>query len=379
MRLNIRKLFIFIFFFIIFLFIIVVISFLLKAKEPIKIGFCGVLTGTSSELGISARNGVKILFDSINEKGGIRGRYLQLIIKDDENNEDTGLKAVEDLHKEKVVAIIGHITSAATGKSFDYINKNKILMISPSVSTAIYNDKDDYFIRVVSSSKIQAQALARKVIKDNKKRIIVIYDLKNKIYTENTFNFFKNEIENLGSNILNVQTFISEENINFYDIIKNLIKYKPDSFLLLCNGMDSANICQQIRKFKKDIDIYAGLWAMTKDLIIYGGKSVEGVYIYGEIDINDNSQKYLEFKNKYFEKYKVIPSFSAIYGYEAARVLAIALEKSKKWDSDSLKNTIIKISKFEGLQKDYIINEFGDTEREHFLFTVKEGEFVRIE
>jgi len=348
-------------------------------KNPIKVGFCGVLSGIPSELGISARNGLKIAFDNINKHGGIKGRKLELIIKDDENNEDTGLQVVKEFHKEKVVAILGHITSAATGKSFEYINKNKILMISPTVSSSLYDDKDDYFIRVVSSSKVQSEHLAKKMIKDKKERVIVIYDLKNRLYTESTFNNFKFYFENMGGKILKSVTFYSGENNGFYDMIKELIQYKPDSFLLITNGIDTANICQQIRKFDKSLNIYAAFWAMTEDLLIYGGRAVEDIYIFGELDINDNSKEYVEFKEQYLDRYKVIPSFSAIYAYEAANLLFLALKKSKKWDADSLKETILKIKEFNGLQKKYIINQYGDTYRDYFLFTVKNGEFIKLE
>jgi len=348
-------------------------------KNPIKVGFCGVLSGIPSELGISVRNGLKIAFDNINKHGGIKGRKLELIIKDDENNEDTGLQVVKEFHKEKVVAILGHITSAATGKSFEYINKNKILMISPTVSSSLYDDKDDYFIRVVSSSKVQSEHLAKKMIKDKKERVIVIYDLKNRLYTESTFNNFKFYFENMGGKILKLVTFYSGENNGFYDMIKELIQYKPDSFLLITNGIDTANICQQIRKFDKSLNIYAAFWAMTEDLLIYGGRAVEDIYIFGELDINDNSKEYVEFKEQYLDRYKVIPSFSAIYAYEAANLLFLALKKSKKWDADSLKETILKIKEFNGLQKKYIINQYGDTYRDYFLFTVKNGEFIKLE
>ena len=357
------------------IFIFVVIHY----KNPIKVGFCGVLSGIPSELGISARNGLKIAFDNINKHGGIKGRKLELIIKDDENNEDTGLQVVKEFHKEKVVAILGHITSAATGKSFEYINKNKILMISPTVSSSLYDDKDDYFIRVVSSSKVQSEHLAKKMIKDKKERVIVIYDLKNRLYTESTFNNFKFYFENMGGKILKSVTFYSGENNGFYDMIKELIQYKPDSFLLITNGIDTANICQQIRKFDKSLNIYAAFWAMTEDLLIYGGRAVEDIYIFGELDINDNSKEYVEFKEQYLDRYKVIPSFSAIYAYEAANLLFLALKKSKKWDADSLKETILKIKEFNGLQKKYIINQYGDTYRDYFLFTVKNGEFIKLE
>lgn len=76
--------------------------------EPIKVGLVAALTGPSAELGKGIEMAAKLYQKQINAKGGILGRELQIIIRDDASNTQTGLNAVNELiQKENVVAIIG--------------------------------------------------------------------------------------------------------------------------------------------------------------------------------------------------------------------------------------------------------------------------------
>ncbi len=58
-----------------------------REKPPFKIGFVGGLTGRYSDLGVSGRNGAMLAVEEINENGGIRGRKILLIAKDDRQDE----------------------------------------------------------------------------------------------------------------------------------------------------------------------------------------------------------------------------------------------------------------------------------------------------
>ena len=54
------------------------------AADPIKIGVDGPFTGGSSSMGVSMRDGVRLAVEEINQSGGVLGRKLQLVERDDE-------------------------------------------------------------------------------------------------------------------------------------------------------------------------------------------------------------------------------------------------------------------------------------------------------
>ena len=84
------------------------------AQEPIKIGFSGALTGPAAFVGVEIKRGAEIAIDEINAKGGIMGRKLVLVSRDDEHNPVKTVAQYRELvEREKVVAMIGASNSAS--------------------------------------------------------------------------------------------------------------------------------------------------------------------------------------------------------------------------------------------------------------------------
>ena len=84
--------------------------------EPIKVGAVLSLTGPGAGLGIPERNGIQLAEKRINERGGIRGRPLKILIEDDGSKPDIAKSKAEALiHGENVVALLGPSLTASTG------------------------------------------------------------------------------------------------------------------------------------------------------------------------------------------------------------------------------------------------------------------------
>ncbi len=76
------------------------------AADPIKIGVDGPFTGGSSSMGVSMRDGVRLATDEINKAGGVLGRQIVLVERDDEAKNERGVQIAQELiNKEKVVAV----------------------------------------------------------------------------------------------------------------------------------------------------------------------------------------------------------------------------------------------------------------------------------
>ena len=78
------------------------------AADPIKIGVDGPFTGGSSSMGVSMRDGVRLAVEEINQSGGVLGRKLQVVERDDEGKNERGVQIAQELiNKEKVTAVVG--------------------------------------------------------------------------------------------------------------------------------------------------------------------------------------------------------------------------------------------------------------------------------
>ena len=349
-----------------------------KKENPIKVGFVGCLTGRLSDLGTAGRNGVILAVEEINSRGGINGRPVELITKDDKQNPEEALRVDRELIDEGAVAIIGHMTSAMSMAVLPFINKEEILMISPTTSTNKLTGIDDYFIRMMPPNKSETDHLARHGFKVmGLKKMAAIYDLSNRAYGEGFLNNFRDGFQDLGGKIIHVETFTSGKDMDFVKSADSMLKSDPDGVLIVTGCLDAAMICQRIRKAGSKVPILSCGWAMTADLIHDGGPTVEGV-IFSQLFNRESRQKtYLEFRKRFEERFGEAPNFAAAHGYEAALALFKAL--SKNADPKELKATILQQDTFEGVQEDFKVDKYGDPQRKRFLVTVKNGQFQTAE
>ncbi len=109
------------------------------------LGFAGELTGRHAGMGVDGRDGAILAVDEINKTGGINGRKIKLIIKDDKGDPEVARRVDVELIKQGVVAIIGHITSGQTAAVLEQINKANVVLISPAASSIQFSGQADFF------------------------------------------------------------------------------------------------------------------------------------------------------------------------------------------------------------------------------------------
>ena len=165
-------------------------------EEPVKIGFIGGLTGRVADLGISGRNGAILAVEQRNSMNGINGRPVHLITVDDKQDKDTAVQELTFLLDQKVEAVIGHMTSSMSVTTVPLVNKNNIVMMSPTSTTTYLKNLDDYFFRVCATTDNYGAEMAR-YFRNTKglDRVTAIFDEGNKAYTESWLKAFRRTFE----------------------------------------------------------------------------------------------------------------------------------------------------------------------------------------
>lgn len=345
-------------------------------RQEIKIGFSANLTGRNSELGISARNGVKLAIGEFNEQGGLNGSRIALLVKDDMSNPDTALQSDKELISKGVIAIIGHLISSTARLSVPYVNSTNTLMISPTVSSEKYSRQDDNFLRVIPSNLYQGELLAQTALKRGVKNIYILYDSSNADYTNELVVHFLRVYRSGGGQVVKTSAFNSSRKVNFTSIAKDIVSSRSSAVLSITAALDNALLCQQLSKLKSNIPVLAGLWSMTDDLISAGGRSTERMLIAGVMD--RNSERYKKFKTKYMRIFGADPTFSSIYAYETAMVILSSLKKTGINSVRNLKKVILSTERFDGVLESFALDSYGDTDRKYYLFTIRNNSFVRV-
>lgn len=113
-------------------------------------------SGRAADLGISGRDAAQLLVEACNRTGGIAGRQVQLIIKDDQQNPDVARRAVEELIDAGAAALIGPMTSDMARAVTPLLNDARLVAVSPTATTQLLSGLDDYFFRVSATTRENA-------------------------------------------------------------------------------------------------------------------------------------------------------------------------------------------------------------------------------
>jgi branched-chain amino acid transport system substrate-binding protein len=347
-------------------------------KSPLKIGFAGGLTGRHSDLATASRNGVILAVEEVNSRGGVQGRRVELIVKDNEQNAVVARKVHQELIDQGVVAIVGHMTSAMSSAALPVSNQNKVLMISPTTATNSLTGIDDYFFRVMSPSRKAIRYFAEYLYQDRGlRRVAVVYDESNAAFSAEWLNFITAYYVTAGEGEVVPVPFTSSKDLRFSELAKETLGYKPDGVVLVAASNDAARICQQLQKQDATIPLFATMWSMTEDFLRNGGLAVEGVVFCHWFTEDFPSPRSETFRRHFEQRFGHPPNFASNFAYEATYVLLTALKKNP--DPKVLRQTILETQPFHGTQGEIVFDAFGDPKRKIFMLTVENGRFRSLE
>jgi branched-chain amino acid transport system substrate-binding protein len=130
------------------------------SRDPVRIGLAGSL---SDPVGVPMKRAAELAVDEINAAGGIHGRPLELIERDDYADPDSAVFVATDLYEAGVSAVVGHLWSSTTLAASPVYNggSDPVAAISPSSSSPDISTAGDYTFRICPSDLAHGSALAR--------------------------------------------------------------------------------------------------------------------------------------------------------------------------------------------------------------------------
>lgn len=357
------------------LFLLLVIKILIPEKY-INIGLIADFTGYSSGLGEHARNGAQLAVNHINEAGGFKGRRIRLVVKDNKNDKITTSNAVEAIIKNKTPLIIGPMLSRLAPTVIEKTRGEECLVISPTVNSDIVAGIDDNFFRMNSAAIDDGRTLFSGIDKRNDKSIVLIKSNVNREYTTSFMNGVKEECAKSEINIIAEHSF--DDSSLLEEIAMDLISLKPDGIIFSCRGKDAALLIQEYIKLGGESHFYGGQWLIATDIILYGGKLIEGMmFVYSHYDAGLN-EKRKWFDDEYYKYYSENADFTSRYSYESIMVFYESLLKADSLNIKKIKREILNTGKFEGISDYFSFNKYGDAYRKKVLVVFEDDDYVLI-
>ncbi len=340
-------------------------SFSVFAADSIKIGVSGPYTGGSSPMGTSMRDGAKLAASEINAKGGVLGRQIELVERDDQADNTRGIQVTQELiNKEQVVAAVGFINTGVSLAAQRFYEEAKIPVIN-NVATGSKVTKqflppefaDNYVFRTSANDTIQSAMIVREAI-DNRKftKVAILAD------STNYGQLGREDLEKAlaAKNI----TPVAEEkfNIKDTDMTAQLLKAKEagaQAILTYAIGPELAQIANGMEKLGWKVPMM-GSWTLSMaNFIDNAGKNGEGARMPQTFIQEPNTPKRKAFIDAYLKAYNPangrIPSpVSAAQGYDSMYLLAAAIKQAGNTDGVKIREALENLNeKIDGVVTTY--------------------------
>ena len=323
-----------------------------SAADPIKIGVSGPFTGGSSSMGVSMRDGVRLATEEINKAGGVLGRPLQLVERDDEAKNERGVQIAEELiNKEKVVATVGYINTGVALASQRFYQDAKIPVMNNvatgSVITKQFPDQpDNYIFRNSANDSIQAPMIVDEAVRRGFKKVAIMADSTN--YGQLGREDLEKALASKGIKPVAVEKF----NIKDVDMTPQLLKAKEagaDAILTYGIGPELAQLANGMTKLGWKVPM-VGSWTLSMaNYIDNAGPGGEGARMPQTFIQEPNTPKRKAFIDAYLKEFKpknnrIDSPVSAAQGYDSVYLLAAAIKQAGSTDGPKVKTALENLS-----------------------------------
>jgi branched-chain amino acid transport system substrate-binding protein len=340
-------------------------SFSVFAADPVRIGVSGPYTGGSSPMGGSMRDGVRLATAEINAKGGILGRQIELVERDDEAKNERGVQVAQELiNKEKVVATVGYINTGVSLASQRFYQEAKIPVLNNVATGSLVTKQflppefaDNYIFRTSANDTIQSAMIVREAIDVHKNtKVAILAD------STNYGQLGREDLEKAlaAKNIKPVA--VEKFNVKDTDMTAQLLKAKEagaQSILTYAIGPELAQIANGMEKLGWKVPMI-GSWTLSMaNFIDNAGKNGEGAHMPQTFIQEPNTPKRKAFIEAYLKAYNPpngrIPSpVSAAQGYDSMYILAAAIKQAGNTDGVKIREALENLNdKIDGVVTTY--------------------------
>ncbi|HWU43340.1 MAG TPA: ABC transporter substrate-binding protein, partial [Bdellovibrio sp.] len=331
-----------------------------KKENEISIGEYDSMTGGNATFGLSSNKGVRLAFDEINAAGGVKGKKLALTAMDDQGKPEESATAVTRLiTQNKVVAIIGGVASGNSKAAAPIAQSHQIPFVSPASTNPGVTKIGNYIFRVCYLDSFQGLVMAKFAIENLKvKKVAILRDVSNE-YSVGLADVFAQEFKSRGGEIVDDLSF-QKGDISFKAQLTEIRSKNPDAIYVPAYYDNVGPIAQQARQLGIKVPLMGGDGWDSDKLSELGKDDINGSYYSNHYTTETTDLAVSEFVKKFKAKYNETPDALAALGYDAAKILAAAMERAPDLSGKAIRDELAKTKDFAGVTGKITINENRD-------------------
>ena len=343
--------------------------------DTIKVGVNLELTGTVAAYGNAENNGVKLAVQEINKAGGVDGKKIELITKDNKSeNAEASTAATNLAIQSQVNAMIGPATSGAVAAASLNAQKTGVPLLTPSgtqddLTLDTVDGVKKYVFRTTFQDSFQGQVLAQYAYsKLNAKKVVLYYD-NSSDYAKGIAEEFKKKYQ---GDIVTTATFASGDK-DFQSALTKIKNLDYDAIVMPGYYTETGIITKQARDMGISVPIL-GPDGFNDDSFgdLAGKANTNGVYyVSGYSTKTALSAKATDFIKAYKAKYGSEPNMFAALAYDSVYMIAKAAEGAKT--SIDIADNLASLKDFDGVTGTMTIDKKHNPIKTAMMVAIKEG------
>ncbi|MCS6764653.1 MAG: ABC transporter substrate-binding protein [Candidatus Protistobacter heckmanni] len=294
------------------------------------------------------KKGMELAVDEINAAGGVGGKKLELIVRDDNGSPADAVRAAEELlSREKVDVLTGSFLSNVGLALTDFAKQKKVFFLAgePLTNKIVWQNGNHYTYRLRASTYMQAAMLVPEAAKLKKKRWAVVYP--NYEYGQSAVATFKALLKAAQPDV----EFVADQapplgKLDAGSMVQALADAKPDAIFNVLFGADLTKFVREgnTRGLFKGKEVVSLLTGEPEYLDPLKDEAPDGWIVTGYPWYGIQSAEHKAFVAAYQKKFSDYPRLGSVVGYSSIKSIAEGIKKAGSTDTEKM------VAAFRGLQ-----------------------------
>lgn len=351
-----------------------------KKADTIKVGANLEMTGGSASYGISSKNAIELAFKEINEKGGINGKQLELVVADNKSEAAEATNAMQKLvSQDNVVAVIGPNLSSSVIAASAINNSAKVLDIAPMATNPyvtvdqVSGKTKDFNYRTCFIDPFQGTVMAKFATAELGVGNAAVLIDNSSDYAKGLAQFFKENFVKEGGAVTAEESYLQKDT-DFKATLTKIKATNPDFLYVPGYYQEVGLIVKQARELGMNMPIAGGDgWDSAKMPEIAGAAALNNTYFSSLYSPEDSSDINKNFVAAYEKAYGQKPDVFAALSYDSALLVAEAIKNAGSTEPAKISEAMAKINGFSGVSGSVTFDDKHNPVKSAVILEYKDG------
>ena len=351
-----------------------------KASDEIKIGVVSEMTGSNATYGTSVVNGMKLALKEVNDKGGVNGKKVSIVVADSKSEPAEAANAMSKLvNQDKTPVVMGIFTSSSAIAAANVSESAKVpfLAIGATNPKVTLDDKTGKVkpntFRVCFIDPFQGTVGANFVLNELKLKKAVIFVDNSSDYSKGLASFFKQAYTSKGGEIVGEEAYLQKDT-DFKAVLTKIKTMNPEILYVPGYYEEVGKIIKQARELGMNLPIVGGDgWDSPKLSEIAGAGPLNNTFFTNHYSPDDTGEASKAFVDAYVKAYNQKPDAPAVLGYDGARLMIDAISRAGGTEGAKVSKALAETKNYKAVTGDTSLNETHDAVKSAVIIEFKDG------